>query len=363
MAIVRLVERLTSEQIRLLEELRELRDAGILTIDEFDSEVVKVLGRSQFVDGANFENQTIALGESGDVAGDADETPQPDATVASEIVSAQEKSVDNELLEYQLDDAETAEELNNPLAESQVDEPTTSKDVSDTVASGLDAPRGGPRRKILLVGGVVGLVVIATLTVLALGGDNEEVEVATRSGVEASAPSTQTAVTETDMAPTSEAATSTTAESTTAPTTTYEVLQCPYTRVIDAVDGKIVTPEGVVIETLPVAYKWEATNVYAVGNPEPLSTLVVDEYVPFKNGHDMEVTNPSGLRLRIGMEIRWSWASGLHSESKSWSPDNGNGWVNGVTGFVRAPRGLLTDNPAADVALEIVRSEVKFLCP
>ena len=39
------MERLTPEQIRLLEELRELRDAGILTIDEFEFQVAKVLGR------------------------------------------------------------------------------------------------------------------------------------------------------------------------------------------------------------------------------------------------------------------------------------------------------------------------------
>lgn len=358
--IVWLMERLNSEQIRLLEELRGLRDAGILTIEEFDSEVAKVLGRSQDVADSVFENESETPEESGDVVGHPEEVSRPNATDAPEVVLAQEGSSGVELPAYQSDDAETAEEPNNSLAESQVDEPTTSKDVPETVASGLDAPQGGPRRKILLGGGAVGLVVIATLTVLALVGGDEEVEVATRSGVEASAPSTQTTLRATDVVPTSEVATSTTVETTTAPTTTYEVLQCPYERTLEAVDNLVVFQEGVTISVTPgpLLHRWSKERngfEFIAARSDGRTGALIEQ------GSVIAIDNETNFRLWISMD----GAVVTDSETYFFTIPK---WVGPTAGYVDSvwtPGRYLTleEEPSQVGRYELLRVTLKFACP
>jgi hypothetical protein len=134
------------------------------------------------------------------------------------------------------------------------------------------------------------------------------------------------------------------------------VLQCPYTRVIEAIDGKIVTPEGITFEILPTTYKSIAIrDGYSVS---------VDEYVPYKFGH-IEVTNSTNFRLRIGMEVQSSWANG--SSRGQWGPDEGRGFLNGFeTLVIRVPSGVYnvySEFPINDFHLKMISATIKYLCP
>ena len=346
------MDRLTSEQIRLLEELRELRDAGILTVDEFDYQVAKVLGRPRVVGESSVEVESLnsQRPDKAEVEGAGEAQLVRQDGVAG-IAQDPDTSTETELLEFVIVDPKVSDEVEIPVADGEVSEPPPAEIVSISIVAESDGQRQSSGRRRVLVGTMAGLVLLVVIALVTLGGGEASDSMSSQSVELTVAQGTSVATTQMSM---SSVTTSTTEASTIAPTTTFEVLQCPYTRLVDAVDGKIETPEGVVVSKLPVTYKWDRNgSSYA---------LVVDEYVPLKNGLDMEVSNLSGLPIRIGMEIRWSWANDSFSQSYSWSPDNGNGWVNGSTGFMRATRGVRTENPADDVDFEIVRAEIRFLC-
>ena len=314
------MERLTPEQIRLLEELRELRDAGILTIDEFEFQVAKVLGRPLVVE------------------------PLP----ADEELSAPEDTPVAELLEYEFVEPETSDEDEILAEENQVIEPPTTSDISASPIADIGSQQNKSGRRKIVVGAVVGFIVVSGIALIVLGGGESN---STSSQVIGSTTTvTQSTVAVTTQAPT----TSTTTTTEVIPTTTYEVLQCPYTRVIEAVDGKIVTPEGITFAILPTTYKSvRSGDGYSVS---------VDEYVPYKFG-DIEVTNSTNFRLRIGMEVRWYWAD--DSVSVSWEPDNGRGFLNGFgSRVIQVPRtGIFSVNPVTNLRLEMVSATTKYLCP
>ena len=314
------MERLTPEQIRLLEELRELRDSGILTGDEFEFQVAKVLGRPLVVE------------------------PLP----VDEELSAPEDIPVAELLEYVFVESATSYEGGIREEENRAVESPTTSDISASPIADIGSQQNKSGRRKIVVGAVVGFIVVSGIALIVLGGGESN---STSSQVIGSTTTvTQSTVAVTTQAPT----TSTTTTTEVIPTTTYEVLQCPYTRVIEAVDGKIVTPEGITFAILPTTYKSvRSGDGYSVS---------VDKYVPYKFG-DIEVTNSTNFRLRIGMEVRWYWAD--DSVSVSWEPDNGRGFLNGFgSRVIQVPRtGIFSVNPVTNLRLEMVSATTKYLCP
>ena len=140
------MERLTPEQIRLLEELRELRDAGILTIDEFEFQVAKVLGRPLVVE------------------------PLP----ADEELSAPEDTPVAELLEYEFVEPETSDEDEILAEENQVIEPPTTSDISASPIADIGSQQNKSGRRKVLIGTTAGLIAIVVIALVALGGGKSD---------------------------------------------------------------------------------------------------------------------------------------------------------------------------------------------
>jgi hypothetical protein len=151
------VERLTSEQIRLLEELRELRDSGILTVDEFELQVAKVLGRLLVVEPSPVDEETSAPAEvDGAVVGDiSDEAIHEDHTVSDDGALTPETPPESELLEYEFVEPETSDIPAANIAESETQQNKSS------------------RRKVL-IGTTAGLMAIVVIALVALGGGKSD---------------------------------------------------------------------------------------------------------------------------------------------------------------------------------------------
>ena len=136
------MERLTPEQIRLLEELRELRDSGILTVDEFEFQVAKVLGRPLLVE----------------------------SLPVDEELSAPEDTPVAELLEYEFvepnvsDEEEILAEENQGIETLPVSDITASSDVES------EPRQNNSSRRKVLVGTTVSLALVAVGTIVALIG-------------------------------------------------------------------------------------------------------------------------------------------------------------------------------------------------
>jgi hypothetical protein len=340
------VERLTPEQIRLLEELRELRDSGILTVDEFEFQVAKVLGRPLLVEPSPVNEEPVTPDET--VAEEiSDEARREEQDVVNGVPAASDETQEAELLEYEFVESATSDFTWLLVEENQFVESLSTSDIpAENIAEAETQQNKSSRRKVL-IGTTVSLVLVIALFALG-GGKSDSTSSQIIDGTTIVAQSTIAATTQ---AP----ATSTTTTTEVIPTTTYEVLQCPYTRVIEAVDGKLVTPEGITFEVLPTTYK-------SVPSGDGGYAASIDKYVPYKFG-DIEVRNPADLRLRIGMEVRWSWAD--DSVSVSWEPDNGRGFLNGFDSrVIQVPRtGIFSVNPVTNLRLEMVNATIKYLCP
>ena len=313
------MERLTPEQIRLLEELRELRDNGILTVDDFELQVAKVLGRPLVVEPLPGDEELLA----------------PDDTPAAE------------LLKYEFVEPATSDEGGIQEEENQVVETQTITDSPALSIAETDPQQNKLSRRKLLIGITASLIFIIVIALVALGGGKSD---STSSQINDST----TIVTQSTSTVTTQAATtSTTTTTEVIPTYTYEVLQCPYTRVIEAVDGKIVTPEGITLGLRPATYK--------IRRYETPGLLTFREESGSQAG--VQVTNPTDLRLRIGMELEWSWPSG--SLKVQWAPDNGRGNLNGfATGTIRVEdENTVSQEPITDIQLKIVNATIKYLCP
>jgi hypothetical protein len=170
------VERLTSEQIRLLEELRELRDSGILTVDEFELQVAKVLGRPLVVEPSPVDEELLAPAEvDGAVVGDiSDEAIHEDHTVSDDIALAPEMSPESELLEYEFVAPETSDEDDLLAEENQVVEPPTTSDISALPIADIGSQQNKSGRRKVLIGTTVGLIVIVVIALVALGGGKSD---------------------------------------------------------------------------------------------------------------------------------------------------------------------------------------------
>jgi hypothetical protein len=343
------VERLTSEQIRLLEELRELRDAGILTIDEFEFQVAKVLRRPLVVEPTLVDEEPAKPTEADEtvVATGSDETQQPEQSDVVDVLLTPNTSHETELLEYEFDEPGTSDEDGIMAEENQAFEPLAVSDFPASSDVESEPQQNSSSRRKALIGTTVGLIVIAVIVLVALGGGKSDT-ISTQI-VDNTTTVTQSTTPVTTKAPT----TSTTTTTEAIPTTTYEVLQCPYTRVIEAVDGKIVTPEGITLGLRPATYK--------IRRYETPGLLTFREESGSQAG--VEVTNPTDLRLRIGMELEWSWPDG--SLKVQWAPDNGRGFLNGfATKTIRVEdENTFSQEPITDIQLKIVNATIKYLCP
>jgi len=343
------VERLTPEQIRLLEELRELRDSGILTVDEFEFQVAKVLGRPEAVKPSTVDQEPVTPDEM--VAEEIpDEVMREEQEVVNGALGASDEAHESELLEYEFVESTTSDVDGILVEGNQVVEPLPSSDSPASVVVESETQQNKSSRRKALVGTTVGLIFIVVIALVAFGGGKSDTTFTQI--VDSTTAVTQITVAVTTQAPT----TSTTTTTEVIPTTTYEVLECPYTRVIEAVDGEIVTPEGITFAILPTTYKSVRS-----GDGYLFS---VDEYVPYKFGH-IEVTNSTNFRLRIGMEVQSSWANG--SSRGQWGPDEGRGFLNGFeTLVIRVPSGvynIYSDIPVNDFQLKMISATIKYLCP
>ena len=343
------MERLTPEQIRLLEELRELRDSGILTVDEFEFQVAKVLGRPQAVQPSPVNEEPGAPDETA-AEEIFDDVMREEQGVVNGVPAASDETHESELLEYELVEPETSDEDELLVEENQVVESPTASEIPALTIAEIGPQQNNSSRRKVLIGTTTGLVLVVVIALLALGGGKSD---STSSQiVDNTSTVTQSTTPVTTQAPT----TSTTTTTEAIPTTTYEVLECPYTRVIEAVDGEIVTPEGITFAILPTTYKSvRSGDGYLVS---------VDEYAPYKFGH-IEVTNSTNFRLRIGMEVQSSWANG--SSRGQWGPDEGRGFLNGFeTLVIRVPSGvynIYSEFPFNDFHLKMISATIKYLCP
>jgi len=195
-ASIRLVERLTSEQIRLLEELRELRDAGILTVDEFELQVATVLGRPLVVKPSPVGE---ILAEPGGVSGVAsadssDEVTHGDHTVRDDGAFMPETSTESELLEYEFDEPEISDEFGMLAEENQVVEPLPISESSvSAVVESEPQHRNSFRRKVL-IGTTACLVLITVIGLITLvgGGKSDTTSSQVVDGITAVTQSTST---------------------------------------------------------------------------------------------------------------------------------------------------------------------------
>ncbi len=343
------MERLTPEQIRLLEELRELRDVGILTVDEFEFQVAKVLGRPLVVEPSPVDKELLAPAEVDGtvVANISGEAIHEDHTVSDDVALTPESSTDSELLEYEFVEPETSDENEILAEENQVVATLPNFDSQASAVVESETQQNKSSRRKVLIGTTAGLILVVVIAVVALGGGKSD---STSSQVIDST----TTVTQSTAAVTTQAPTTSTTTTEVIPTTTYEVLECPYSRVIEAVDGKIVTPEGITLGLRPATYKMK--EVYGLPN-----------WVYLREGNSdpagVEVKNPTDLRLRIGMELEWTWPNG--SLNVQWGPDNGRGFLNGFeTKMIRVEdKSFYNDEPITDIQLKIVNATIKYLCP
>jgi hypothetical protein len=332
------VERLTSEQIRLLEELRELRDSGILTVDEFELQVAKVLGRPQAVQPSPVNEEPVVPDEK--VAEEIpDEVMREEQVVVNGVPAASDETHESELLEYEFVEPNVSDEEEILAEENQDVEPSTISDSPALPIADMGSEQNKSGRRKILIGTTVSLALVAVIGLAALVGGGKSDPASTQI-VDNTTTVTQSTAAVTTQAPT----TSTTTTTEVIPTTTYEVLQCPYTRVIEAVDGKIVTPEGITFDLRPATYFLVLRDGYG-------------------NGAGVEVTNTTNFRLRIGMELEWSWPNG--SLKVLWGPDNGRGWINGFdTRTIGVPDEVVDSKvPITDIQLKIINATIEYRCP
>ena len=166
------MERLTPEQIRLLEELRELRDAGILTVDEFEFQVAKVLGRPLAVESSPVGEVPVRPTEADEtvVAEGSDEVTQENHTVNDDVALVPERLPESELLEYEFVESGTPDFTWLLSEENQVVESSSTSNIwAESIAEAETQQNNSGRRKVL-IGTTVGLVLVAAIGLVALVG-------------------------------------------------------------------------------------------------------------------------------------------------------------------------------------------------
>jgi hypothetical protein len=312
------VERLTPEQIRLLEELRELRDSGILTVDEFEFQVAKVLGRPLLVEPSLVDEEMLA----------------PEDTPVAE------------LLEYEFDEPNVSDEDELLVEENQVVEPLAVSDIPASSDVESEPQQNSSSRRKVLIGTTAGLVLIAVIGLITLVGGGKS-DTASTQIVDNTSIVNQRTIAATTQTPT----TSTTTTTEVIPTTTYEVLQCPYTRVIEAVDGKIVTPEGITISP----------------GDEPLNFRPSRDgrgfHIPWSGPAAFRMSNSTDLRIRADVAGFLVVDERKYGFNLSWGYNrlvaNGFEEVDGI-----GPYDLIVDElPITRSFIELTQATIEYRCP
>ena len=236
------MERLTSEQIRLLEELRELRDAGILTVEEFEFQVAKVLGRPQVVEPIPFVEEPLAPEEPDEtaVAENPDEAQQVEQSDVADVALVPDTSHESELLEYELVEPDISDEDEILVEENQVAEPPSIPDTSALPIVETETQQNNSSRRKVLIGTSAGLVLIAVIGLVTLVGGGKS-------------DSTSTPILDNTTTVTQ----STMAANTDAPTTSTQIIDNTTTVTQNASIGtanqpKITTPTTTPVTTTPV---------------------------------------------------------------------------------------------------------------
>ena len=163
------MERLTSEQIRLLEELRELRDSGILTVDEFELQVAKVLGRPQAVEPSPVDEEPVVPDETA-VEEISDEVVRAEQDVVNGVPTASDETHESELLEYEFVEPNVSDEEEILAEENQDVEPSTISDSPALPIADMGSEQNKSGRRKILVGTTVSLALVAVGTLVALIG-------------------------------------------------------------------------------------------------------------------------------------------------------------------------------------------------
>ena len=341
------MERLTPEQIRLLEELRELRDSGILTVDEFEFQVAKVLGRPLVVEPApvDEELQTPAEAEGAVVADVSGEGIHEDHTVYDDVAFTPEISPESELLEYEFVEPETSDENEILAEENQVVETLPNFDSQASAVVESENQQNKSSRRKVLIGTTFGLILIVVIGLVTLVGGGKSDSTSTQI-VDNTTTVTQSTIAVITQAPT----TSTTTTTEVIPTTTYEVLECPYTRVIEAVDGKIVTPEGITISP----------------SDEPLdfrpSRDGVGFHIPWSGPAAFRMSNSTDLRIRANVAGFLVVDERKYGFNLSWGYNrlvaNGYEEVDGI-----GPYDLIVDElPTTLSYIELTQATIEYRC-
>jgi hypothetical protein len=253
-------------------------------------------------------------------------------------------------LEFEFDGAGTSDEDRMLEGETQVADPSTTSDSSALPVTAYVPHRNRSSRRKAIVGATAGFVLVAAIALMAVNGGGKG-ETAPSQVVKGTTTIAQTAVPMTTGAPT--ASTTTTTE--VIPTTTYEVLQCPYTRVIEAVDGKIVTPEGVTIEVIP------GELVVEFGNFRGKTGWHLDYInVPPGRSH-ISISNQTNFRTRTNLVGEIIVGENRYPFTIPWEETIVNGFQVGVA----LPYNVLLEEPKSDskISIALLSAEVQFNCP
>ena len=347
------MERLTSEQIRLLEEFRELRDAGILTVDEFELQVAKVLGRPLVVEPSPVDEDLLTPAEvDGVVVTDiSDEAIHEDHTVSDDVALSLETSPETEVLEYEFVEPETSDEGGMLAVENHGVEPPATSDIPSANIAESEIQQNDSSRRKVLIGTTVGLILVVVIAGVALGGGNSD---STSSQIINSTTTvTQSTAAVTTQAPT----TSTTTTTEVIPTTTYEVLECPYTRVIEAVDGKIVSPEGFTMEVVPgeLYFEFGKYNGFA-------KTGWHLAYTTNSDASRIQIVNQTNFRTRTTLSGEIVIGENRYPFTIPWE----NLIINGFERTFTLPGSTVFDEePSSTVNryFTLLSAEIRFNCP
>ena len=348
------MERLTAEQIRLLEELRELRDSGILTVDEFEVQVAKVLGRPLVVEPIPFVEEPLAPQETDEtaVAENPDEAQQVKQSDVADVALVPDTSHESELLEYELNEPDISDEDEILVEENQVAEPPSTSYTSALPIVETETQQNVPSRRKVLIGTTAGLVLIAVIGFVALVGGGKSDSTSTQI-VDSTTIVTQSTAAVTTQAPT----TSTTTTTEAIPTTTYEVLECPYTRVIEAVDGKIVSPEGFTMEVVPgeLYFEFGKYNAFA-------KTGWHLAYTTNSDASRIQIVNQTNFRTRTTLSGEIVIGENRYPFTIPWE----NLIINGFERTFTLPGSTVFDEePSSTVNryFTLLSAEIRFNCP
>lgn len=342
------MERLTSEQIGLLENLKALYDDGILTEVEFEAQVDKVLGRFQVLEDSAPETGPTLHHEFDVVIEDLVDGQRDQLVDGLDVVEGPAATNETGLLEFVFVDTQGVDDVEILAADEEGAEAQLGQVASDSfVAEAIGVHQSSGRKK-MFVGAMAGFLLLGVVALVVITGGEGSVSTPTSNVEETFAQSTPVATTQVSM---SSVTTSTTTASTIAPTTTYEIPECPYTRVIEAVDGRIVTPEAITFDLRPATYIYRLRDGHGAFRED--------------NGYQagIEVENSTNFRLRIGMELEWSWPNG--SKKVQWEPDNGRGWINGFEArTIGVPDEVIDSRePITEIQLTVLKATIQYLCP